>query len=132
MLTDYFLYNTLSRLWLDQPTPSVIVQRYKFNSRTQGIGETVATFVTELRRLIEHCQFGQILDDMLQDRLVCGIADSHVQCQLLAEPYLTFKKALELAQVQEKVEKGYNSCSSNAHQLHHYTQPARVSQIIAR
>ena len=43
---------------------------------------------------------------MLQDRMVCGIADGHVQRQLLAEPDLTLKKALELAQAQETAEKG--------------------------
>ena len=31
-----------------QPIPSAIVQRYKFNSRTQKSGESIATFVAEL------------------------------------------------------------------------------------
>ena len=48
-----------------QPTPSVIVQRFKFNSRSQRSGESIATFVAELRRLSEHCNFGRTLDDML-------------------------------------------------------------------
>ena len=87
-----------------QPIPSAIVQRYKFNSRTQRPGESIATFIAELRRLAEHCQFGQTLDEMLRDRLVCGITDSRVQRRLLAEPEL--KKALELAQAQEMAEKG--------------------------
>ena len=43
---------------------------------------------------------------MLRDRLVCGIADSRLQCWLLAELDLTFKKALELAQAQETAEEG--------------------------
>ena len=63
-------------------------------------------FVAELRRLTEHCQFGQTLDDMLRDRLVCGITDGRVQRWLLAEPELTLKKALDLAQAQETAEKG--------------------------
>ena len=50
-----------------QPTPSVIVQRFKFNSRAQNSGESIATFVAELRRLLEHCNFGQTLGDMLRD-----------------------------------------------------------------
>ena len=47
-----------------------------------------------------------MLDEMLRDRLVCGIADSRVQCRLLAEPDLTLKTALELAQAHEMAEKG--------------------------
>lgn len=34
---------------------------------------------------------------MLRDRLVCGIANVHMQKRLLAEPNLTLKKAVELA-----------------------------------
>ena len=83
-----------------QPNRSIIVQRFKFNSRSRQPGESVGTFVAELRRLSEHCQYGDTLDDMLRDRLVCGIADSRLQRRLLAEPDLTFKKALELAQAQ--------------------------------
>ena len=73
---------------------------------TQKSGEPIATIVAELHRLTEHCKFGQTLDEMLWDQLVCGITDSHVQCQLLAEPDLTLKMALELAQAQEMAEKG--------------------------
>ncbi len=43
------------------PKPSVIVQRYRFNSRVRQQGESVATFVAELRRLTEHCEFGPSL-----------------------------------------------------------------------
>ena len=38
------------------PSPSEIVQRFKFNSRSQKEGEAVAQFVAELRRLSEHCR----------------------------------------------------------------------------
>ena len=34
---------------------------------------------------------------MLCDRIVCGINDSAIQKRLLAEPKLTYQKALELA-----------------------------------
>ena len=47
------------------PTPSVIVQRYKFNSRVRHTGESVASYVAELRHLSEHCEYGDTLNDML-------------------------------------------------------------------
>ena len=43
---------------------------------------------------------------MLRDQLVCGIADTQLQCRLLAEPELTFIKVLELVQPQETAEDG--------------------------
>ena len=79
------------------PTPSEIVQRYKFNTRTRHPGESIATFTAELSLLAKFCNFGDSLDDMLRDRLVCGIADTQIQRRLLAESKLTLKKATELA-----------------------------------
>ena len=87
------------------PPPSVIVQRFKFNFRSQREGESVGEFVAELRRLSEHCKFDATLDDMLRDRLVCGIRDVRTQRRLLAESDLKLKKAFELAQAAEVAEK---------------------------
>ena len=44
--------------------PSAIVQCFKFHSRSQKDGESIAEFVAELRRLSEYCQFGAAPDDM--------------------------------------------------------------------
>ena len=89
-----------------QPPPSSIMQRYTFNARCQKDGESVAEYVAELRHIAEHCDFGQSLEHMLRDRLVCGLKDSRLQRRLLAEPTLTFVKALELAQASELAEQG--------------------------
>ena len=84
------------------PKPSVIVQRFQFHSRTQKPGETVATFVAELRQLSEFCEFGASLEDMLRDLFVCGIASGSIQRRLLAEPEL--QKAQNLAQAIESAD----------------------------
>ena len=89
-----------------QPMPSVILQRFKFGSRRQMQGESIATFISELRKLSEHCDYGATLDDMLRDHFVCRIANGRLQHRLLAEPGLTLKKALELARAQETAEQG--------------------------
>ena len=76
------------------PTPSAIVQRFKFHTRVRHPGESIATFVSELRKLSEHCDFGNQLDTMIRDRLVCGVADERIQRKLLAEPStMTLKQA---------------------------------------
>jgi len=87
------------------PIPSCIIKRYKFNSRVQEPSESVASFVAQLHSLSTHCAFGDMLEDMLCDRIVCGILDVHIQCRLLAEPKLTFAKAVELSQSMELAEK---------------------------
>ena len=61
------------------PKPSEIVERFKFHSRLRKEGENVATFVAELRKLSEHCNFGESLEGMLRNRLVCGINNDRIQ-----------------------------------------------------
>ena len=79
-----------------EPKPSEIVQRCKFNSRVRQSGESISTFVSQLRSLAEHCNFGPSLQAMLRDRLVCGINNPHMQQQLLAKKDLTFDSAFSL------------------------------------
>lgn len=88
-----------------QPRPSTIVQRFNFHTRTQKPGETISDFVAQLRKLSEYCEFGNTLEDMLRDRLVCGCKDHRLQCKLLAEADLSFDKAFKIAKAMEAAEK---------------------------
>ena len=74
------------------PKPSPIVKRYEFNTRRQGESEAVATYVAELRKIAEFCDYGPVLSDMLRDRLVYGIHNKVIQRRLLQETALTFDK----------------------------------------
>ena len=62
------------------PTPSEVMQRFRFNSRSRKTGESVAAYVAESRRLAEHCNYGDTLSVMLRDRL---INDGGIQKKLL-------------------------------------------------
>ena len=53
-------------------TPSEIVERFKFHTRVRRPGESVATYVSELRSLARFCKFGSSLEDTLRDRIVRG------------------------------------------------------------
>ena len=44
------------------PPPSEVVQSYRFFTRVRQPGETVSSFVAELRRIAENCNFGEALD----------------------------------------------------------------------
>jgi len=57
-------------------TPLCIIKCYKFNSEP---AESVASFVAQLHSLSTHCEFDNMLEDMLRDRIVCGILDVHIQ-----------------------------------------------------
>ena len=44
----------------------------EFHSRVRKAGESVSAYLAELRSLSKHCNFGESLNDVLWDRLVCG------------------------------------------------------------
>ena len=117
-LTD-FLFKELVAKMKDhrEPKPSVIVQCYQFNLRHRATSETVAEYVAALHKLAEHCNFGDTLDKMLRDRLVCGITNPTVQKRLLTEPELTFTKAVTIAQGMELAEKGSKQIQSTGKDL---------------
>ena len=87
------------------PKPSVIVERYKFNKRDRQLGESIPFYVTELKHLSKHCDFGVTLGDMIRDRLVCGVKSPKIQQRLLAEAELSFDRALKIASEMERAEK---------------------------
>ena len=56
--------------------------------------------------LSEHYDFQNTLEEMLRDRLVCGINDEQIQrIRSLAESSLDFKKAMKLATSMETAAK---------------------------
>ena len=70
-LTDFSFKELVAKMKAHQePKPSVIGQRYQFNSHQRATTETVAEYVTALRKLAEHCNFGDSLNEMLRDRFV--------------------------------------------------------------
>ena len=96
-------YNDLTKKLTEHfsPTPSSIMQRFKFNTCVRHPEEKIGAYVTRLRELTQYCEFGDTLSDMLRDRLVCGVNNEQLQRRLLSESQLTFKKALEIAQTFE-------------------------------
>ena len=92
------------------PVPSEIVKRFKFHTTIRKPGESVTSYMTELRSIAKCCNFEGSLETMLRDRIVCGINNAAIQCLLLSEKDLTYKKALKIAQ-------GMESAAQNVKEL---------------
>ena len=84
-----------------EPKVIVIAERFRFYKRQQKEGETIAVYVSELRRLAKNCQFGDQLSIDLRDQFVCELFQEPIQQKLLAESDLTLDKALQIAQAAE-------------------------------
>ena len=67
-----------------EPRKVVIAERFHFHRRSQELGETIAEYMAQLRRLSIDCAFGAYLNDALRDRFVCGLRDEAVQRRLLS------------------------------------------------
>lgn len=50
--------------------------------RVQQEGETGDAYVTALKTLAKTCNFGQLQDDLLRDRIVIGIKDNATRKKL--------------------------------------------------
>ena len=72
VLSDYF-----------NPKPSTIVQCFRFNTRVRESRESVGSYVAALKSLAEFGDYGAMLDEMVRDRIVCGINNARIQSRLL-------------------------------------------------
>ncbi|UYV61543.1 K02A2.6-like [Cordylochernes scorpioides] len=84
-----------------EPKKNVIFERFKFFSATQKDGESIDSFITELKGLSSSCEFESQKDSLIRDRIVYGIQDKALQERLLREPNLTLLKAIEMCKTNE-------------------------------
>ena len=88
-----------------QPRPSTIMQRFHFHTQTQKPSESVGDIIAQLQKLSGYCEFGDTLQHIFHDQLVCECKHQRLQYKLLAEPDLTFDKAFKVSKVIEATEK---------------------------
>ena len=96
------------------PKKSAAVHQFKFNSRVRNPNESVSKYVSELKKLAVDCAFGsaEALNQMLCDRLLCGINDARIQRRLLTEENLTYDKAFTICQSIELADQSTQALSS--------------------
>ena len=80
---------------------NVIYERYMFNKRAQDAGESIDHFITDIIKLAEHCQYGELKDDLIRDKLVSGIQDDKVREKLLGVKDLNLEKTIETLRISQ-------------------------------
>ena len=61
------------------PKKNETVERYKFFSRVQEAGETLEKFITDVKILAATCNFEELNDSLIRDRIICGLNDSKLR-----------------------------------------------------
>ncbi|XP_072159541.1 uncharacterized protein [Bemisia tabaci] len=81
--------------------PSKFSERMKFSRTMQYPWESVASYVTRLKKNCMKCKFPD-LDTTLRDQFVAGIRDEDTQGDLMKQKDLTFQDAVDIALSREK------------------------------
>lgn len=100
------------------PQTNKSIERHRFNTRVQLKGESFEAYVADLRKIGQNCDFGNLRDELIKDRIVCGIRDPRVKNRLLREANLSFNKAVEICKAAEESENLVQNLNEQAKELH--------------
>lgn len=103
---------------------NVTFERARFNRRSQKEGETAEQYITELYTLIEFCEYGDLKEEMLRDRLVVGIRDVGLSDKLQTDPDLTLERAKRMIRQKE-------AAREHRRELHEDKKEAPLGSVVA-
>ena len=86
---------------LCNPQSNVSMERHLFFTRDQRQGETVDSYITDLKHKAKTCEFGDIKDGLIRDRFISGVTSEQLRRVLLKEKSLTLQRTIEIAQLDE-------------------------------
>ncbi len=102
------------------PKKNITYERYKFFTCVQG-DMSFSQYLTELKLKAKSCEFGQLQESLIRDRVVCGITSDVMREILLREVDITLEKATQLcvaaettkAQIKKMHEEDHNGQASH-------------------
>ncbi|XP_011859611.1 PREDICTED: uncharacterized protein LOC105557076 [Vollenhovia emeryi] len=100
-------YNTIMQRFEGHfsPKTNVIYERARFHTRIQNPGESACDFVTALHNLASKCNYGNLKDEFIRDRIVVGIADKKLSEKMQLDDTLTLDKAVKTITQSEEIKK---------------------------
>ena len=83
------------------PRRNITFERHKFFTCVQEPTESIDQYVTELRTKASTCEFGELCESLIRDRIVCGISCNTLREKLLQETDLSLQKAIDMCRASE-------------------------------
>lgn len=80
---------------------NITFERHKFNTRNQEQTKTKDQYATILRTLASTCEFNNLKDGLIGDRMICGINIQTLHDRFLRESDLTLEKTLDICRAAE-------------------------------
>ena len=90
---------------------NVIYERYNFNRRVQEPSESFEAYVVALRALAKSCNYGQLTDDFIRDRIVVGVRENSLRKKLLQTRDLTLRNCIDICRASEATNQQLRSMS---------------------
>lgn len=84
------------------PKSNLTYERYTFNKVLQKEGETFDEFLTSIKAQAKKCQFDNLHDRLVKDKIVMGIRSNAIREKLLTEPDLTLEQATSICRAAEQ------------------------------
>ena len=84
-----------------KPRKNVTWERHIFNTRNQQMGESIDQYLTDLKTKARSCEFGDLCDSFIRDRIICGITCDKTRGRLLREGDITLQKAVDICRANE-------------------------------
>lgn len=77
-----------------EPVKNVIYERAKFNTMRQG-EKTIHQFIVELQSQADQCDYGDMKNDLIRDRIVVGVKDKKLREYLMDVDDLDLNKCIQ-------------------------------------
>ena len=90
-----------------------IYERYVFNKREQAPEESFDTYLAALRTMSKTCNFGDLQESLIRDRIVVGLRDNSVRKRLLQESKLTLKGTIDICKSSETTHRQLKAMNSD-------------------
>ena len=103
---------------------NVIYERFCFNRANQAESDIFDQYLLRLRKLASTCEYGPMADDLIRDRIVCGISSDDIRKELLNENKLTLESCVTMVKSAEITAKQAKTMSHTG-----TTDPAAVNYV---
>lgn len=84
------------------PKKNEVYERYVFNNRCQQHGETFDHFTTDLKKLAKSCEYGDLNDSIIRDRIIIGVNNQALRESLLRLDDQSLTKVIQHCQTAER------------------------------
>jgi len=108
----------------------VIFERARFNRRNQHPGELADDYITVLHQLAQGCEYGEMTDELIRDRLVVGIRDESLSEHLQIESKLTLEQAKKFIRQREAISQQQSILKGNNDSPTETLEPMYVNKPI--